>query len=150
MRTRLYRIWSGILDRCTNPRHHKYPIYGGRGITFDETWRTYTGFADWARANGYSDELQIDRIDTNGPYAPWNCRFTTSLVNNNNRRNNYLITAFGETKTIMQWTRDDRCAVRRFGLWRRLQRGLEPELAITMPSKSGSSVLKRRARYGSD
>lgn len=31
-RTRTYRIWNGMWDRCTNGSADSYPRYGGRGI----------------------------------------------------------------------------------------------------------------------
>lgn len=55
--------------------------------------------------NGYSDELSIDRIDVNGDYCPENCRWTTPLVQQNNRRNNINIEHNGESHTLSQWCR---------------------------------------------
>ena len=47
---------------------------------------TKKAFRDWAIANGYSDDLTIDRIDVNGNYCPENCGFITRAENNKNRR----------------------------------------------------------------
>lgn len=53
--------------RCYNPKDKRYERYGGRGITVCDEWRnSFEAFRDWALSNGYSDELTIDRIDTNG------------------------------------------------------------------------------------
>lgn len=41
--------------------------------------------------------------------------------------------AFGEGKTLAQWTKDPRCAVCRGTLQRRLEEGVDPETAITSP-----------------
>lgn len=82
---RLYRIWSGLLARCLNPKRASYPRYGGRGIRVCPEWRIYEAFAAWAKAHGYRDELEIDRIDNNGHYTPENCRFVTHRVNCNNK-----------------------------------------------------------------
>ncbi len=43
------------------------------------------------------------------------------------------ITAFGETKNLRQWEKDDRCKVTRPGLMYRLKNGMSPEDAITKP-----------------
>ncbi len=83
---RLYRIWHGMQNRCFNPIGEKWKAYGGRGITVHSDWLEYPIFKDWALKNGYSDELQIDRINNDGNYEPSNCRFVTPKINSNNRR----------------------------------------------------------------
>ena len=131
---RLYWVWCQILARCSNPACPAYPIYGGRGITVCAAWRQYRPFAEWAESHGYQQGLEIDRIDNDQGYCPENCRFTTRLVNSNNRRNNHRLTAFGETKTLAAWSRDLRCRVRYSALAMRVQRGVVGEAALAPPS----------------
>lgn len=85
--TKLYHVWSQMIQRCTNPKQKKYPIYGGRGITVCEEWKySYLRFRNWAMTNGYAEGLSIDRIDVDGNYEPSNCRWATSLEQAANKR----------------------------------------------------------------
>lgn len=102
--TRLYRIWTGIKNRCNNPNADAYSNYGGRGIKICKKWSDdFKEFRKWALSVGYKDTLTIDRIDVNGNYEPSNCRWATDKEQSNNRRKNHYITYNNETHTISEW-----------------------------------------------
>ncbi len=85
-RPRIYGIWEGMKQRCTNPNVDRYPRYGGRGIEVCQEWMNdFEAFYKWAMANGYADDLTIDRIDNDGNYTPDNCRWVTIAENLRNR-----------------------------------------------------------------
>lgn len=116
---RLYRIWSNMKQRCTNPNHHFYKNYGGRGITVNREWQdSYIAFRDWALSNGYSDDLTLDRIDLNGDYNSDNCRWVTYKIQANNKSTNRLITVGDRTKTLSEWS--DESGVPVGTLWSRI------------------------------
>lgn len=101
---RLWQIWQGMKKRTSNPNDNAYPRYGGRGITMCNEWReSYIAFKEWALANGYADNLTIERTDVNGNYEPSNCKWATQKEQCNNRRSNVHIEWQGKTQNIKQW-----------------------------------------------
>lgn len=88
--TRLFGMWLGMIQRCTNPNSPKYHRYGGRGIKVCDEWlkgdNPFVVFREWAYNNGYSDYyeehrkayISIGRIDNDYDYCPENCTFETN------------------------------------------------------------------------
>lgn len=90
--SRLFKIWSGMKARCYNKNVPAYKNYGERGISVCTSWiESFEEFEKWSFKHGYSDCLEIDRIDNNGPYSPQNCRWVSRKENCRNRRNNYSV-----------------------------------------------------------
>ena len=87
---RLYSIWKGMKYRCNNPSSESYKYYGAKGVKVCEEWQAeYLPFREWAMANGYEDNLTIDRINPFGNYEPSNCRWVTMQEQGRNKRSNY-------------------------------------------------------------
>lgn len=104
--TRIHKIWAHMKERCLNPRCKDYYLYGGRGISVCEEWMDENGFEhfyEWAIANGYSENLTIDRKNVDGNYEPSNCRWADVKKQANNRRSNIRYKIGDETKTLAEW-----------------------------------------------
>ena len=84
--TRLHNIWQGMVQRCSSSLKSKTKNYKDKGITLCTEWHNFLSFKEWATANGYSDTLSLDRVDTYKGYSPENCRWATRSVQSSNRR----------------------------------------------------------------
>lgn len=89
--TRLHRIWKSMRTRANNPNFIGASRYCLRGISVCEEWNDFAVFRDWAIANGYEDNLTIDRIDNDRGYCPSNCRWITLRDQQSNRSTNIKI-----------------------------------------------------------
>lgn len=130
---RLYRIWQHMVSRCYDPGVKEYPNYGGRGILMAKEWWEFEPFRDWALANGYQDDLWIDRRDNDDHYVPENCHWVTPAENLRNKRTNRWLEAFGERKIMIDWSEDSRCVVSYKTLTGRIRAGWDHEAALTTP-----------------
>ena len=85
--TRLEMTGKNMVQRCTNPKNIAYKNYGWRGITVCDQWlHDRKSFFQWAVDSGYSDTLELDRIDNDKGYFPSNCRWVDKHTQNANRR----------------------------------------------------------------
>jgi len=131
-----YNTWVHMIQRCHNPNNKDYKNYGGRGIVVCDMWRD--SFEAFLFMVGKRPTLKhtIERMDSNGNYEPGNVRWATRYEQNQNTRSNVKLTIDGETKTVSEWSRDPRCSVSEFTMYKRLDRGWtdHKEVAFT-PSR---------------
>lgn len=72
-------------QRCGNPNATAYAAYGGRGIKVCDAWEnSFAAF--YADMGARPEGTTLDRIDTNGDYAPGNCKWSTPKEQGANRR----------------------------------------------------------------
>ena len=141
-KTSIYKTWQAMKARCFDEKSRLYHRYGGRGISVHPEWRhEFLTFKNWAESNGWSDGLELDRINNNGNYEPSNCRFVTSKQNCRNKSNNKPITFNGETLLQIEWA--ERLGVSKGLLNDRLSKlGWSVEKALTTPKMSFSEAAK--------
>lgn len=100
-----YSVWNSMKDRCYNANNIEFDSYGGRGVEVCDRWR-------YSFENFYNDmgnkprRKSLDRIDSNGDYSPDNCKWSNYIEQNNNKRNNILVSNNGITLTLGQWARE--------------------------------------------
>lgn len=127
--TRLYNIWANMKGRCNTESSSFYEIYGGRGIKVCPEWEnSFEEFRDWALANGYRDNLTIERKDTNGNYSPENCRWATEREQARNRSTTVFYTVDGVTRSRIEWA--ELLRIKPEALRAAIRRGHDPETYI--------------------
>ena len=139
---RLYHSWKAMLRRCEDEKNKYFYNYGGRGIKVCDEWHDFETFAKWAIGHGYSNELTIDRIDNNGDYNPYNCRWSTKIEQENNKRTNRKVTIDGAEKNLCQWCRQ--FGINPITVQSRLRLGWDVETAIKTPTVKQSFDIRER------
>lgn len=137
----LYKIWCDMKKRCYNSNSKNYHRYGERGIKIYQKWLTFINFYNWAISHGWRNSLTIERINNNQGYSPNNCKWATRKEQGNNKSNNKLLNAFGQIKTIKQWSEDKRCKVKYTTLFMRIIKGWNADIAIITPKYSRYTTI---------
>lgn len=100
-----YNAWKSMIQRCRNPNHPEWNLYGGRFIKVCARWMDSfeTFFEDMGPRPG--ELFSIERRNNSLGYSPENCYWATKRQQANNTRRNRTITHRGETHTVSQWAR---------------------------------------------
>ena len=125
-----YKSWAEMWARCSNSNHISYHNYGGRGISVCERWESYRNFLEdmGPRPEGSS----LDRLDGSLGYCPENCRWSSRLTQNRNRRANIMLSLDGHTRCLAEWA--EISGLKYMTLYNRVVvRGLPLAEALTMP-----------------
>ena len=138
-RTRLHKIWCGINNRC-DPNHKNSERYGKRGITICEEWSRFENFRDWALANGYADNLTIERIDVDGDYCPNNCKWIELIKQARNRTTTKWVEYQGRKVSLAEASELAGLPYKTVHL--RIKKGWSVERALSEPLRELSAIHK--------
>lgn len=119
-KTKTYKCWMHIKERCFNKRHPHYHHYGGRGIKICKRWKSFKNF--YSDMGEIPHKMTIERINNNGNYEPSNCKWATRLEQSRNTRRAVHLTYNNQTKCLSQWARDIGISLQ--GFRNRIKRGL--------------------------
>lgn len=100
-KTRLYRTYTHIKERCDTPTCKEYKWYGARGIKCE--FASFEEFRDFALSHGYNDSLTVERIDVDGNYCKDNITFIPQALQSRNRTNSVKLTYKGLTLCASEW-----------------------------------------------
>mgnify|MGYP002523134152 CR=1 FL=1 len=143
-KTKLYKTFRDMKNRCFNKNDYHYKWYGAKGVSICKEWLDdFMSFYNWSYEHGYKEGLTIDRIDVNGNYEPANCRWVTLKENCNNRTNNRIIEIDGVEKTLAQW--EEETGIERNSIARRYDKGIRgKDLISPLPwKKTNKKIIQK-------
>lgn len=127
-----YLCWSGMIQRCTNPKSRRWNRYGARGIGVCERWLTFDNFyADMGKRP--SPTHTLDRINNDAGYDPSNCRWATKSEQNRNHSANHMVTYKGQRVPLVTAIEMSGTGINRSTVQGRLGRGWSIEAALDHP-----------------
>jgi hypothetical protein len=133
-KSKTFKSWESMLQRCTNPTAPDYPKYGGRGIEVHPAWAD--SFEAFLADMGERPEGKtLDRINVNGNYTPDNCRWADLSTQQRNRRSTSTLTLNGVEKPLIEWAEEAGLTAKILS-WR-LRNGWTVEKALSTPPIEG-------------
>ena len=129
--TRIYAIWTGMKQRCLNPRHRSYFRYGGRGIQVDQRWLVFDAF--YADMGDPPPGFTLERKNNDEEYSHNNCVWATRKVQANNTRGCLVLTHEGISLNVTQWA--ERLNTERQLIYDRIKAGWPASQALTQPKR---------------
>ena len=140
-KTAEYWAWLAMRQRCENPKHPCFKLYGGRGIKVCGRWARFENFlADMGKKPG--PKHCLERLDNEAGYSPDNCSWKTQKDQMRNTRRTIRISLNGITRCLKDW-----CGIleKDYGVViQRIRRNWAPERALLEPVQ----IQFRKKKYG--
>jgi len=102
---KIYSCYRSMIQRCYDKNFVNYKYYGGKGVIVCDEWKNdYNLFLNWAKLNGWSEGMQLDKdIKGNGMiYSPESCCFVSRKDNCKNKSNIIRYNYNGQYLTISE------------------------------------------------
>jgi hypothetical protein len=137
-----YASWRGAWHRCYNPKNISYPVYGGRGITVCDRWKSFEHFMqDMGRKP--EPKFTIERRDVNGNYEPGNCCWISKSAQGRNKQNSVYVVYQGRKMLLIDLIEE--LGLSKGIVKQRLKLGWTLAQAIALPN--GSSAWRWKEKY---
>jgi len=110
-KSKIYRVWCTMKQRCYNHNYPDYKNYGAKGIKVCEEWLTFENFLEDIGDKPFN-LVSLDRIDNNGDYEKSNIRwasYNTQAQNRSSTKLNPEIVREIRSKTLSKIEKDNLC-----------------------------------------
>lgn len=137
---KLYGVWCGMIQRCTNPNHPAWDYYGGKTppVLVCERWRVFENFLH-DMGGAYRVGLTIHRKDGNLGYNPENCVWADWFTQIRESSRPVWVTLNGKTNMVRYWAKE--LGIPEARVYSRIHAGWTPEDALTKPKWTRTSSL---------
>lgn len=98
-----HNSFRGMRERCINANHKSYPDYGGSGIKVCKEWDNFAAF--FKDMGEKPKGMSLDRKDSTKGYYKDNCRWATTVQQNNNLSSNKCFLYKGVWYTMAEGAR---------------------------------------------
>lgn len=133
-RTKLYRKWTSLRERCLCVSCKDYPNFGAKGIKIGKEFENYSDFKEWAYKKGYREDVKctLIRRDLKKDYTPSNCYWSEYVRCTLYKYN-------GKNLPIKEIVKLSECGLTLGTVKSRLDRGWSLEDALMPPHEVGQS-----------
>ena len=128
-RTLEYTTWIDMRQRCSNPKHLFYKLYGGEGAKVCERWNSFDAFLEDMGPRPF--EMVLARKPGTLDYTPENCLWAPRGTYRGNKRPTPIMTLKGATMSLPEWCK--KFKISENVVRGRLYNGWDLERALTAP-----------------
>lgn len=143
-KTKIYRKYTKMKERCNNKKYQYYKDYWWRWIkclwnSFEEFYKDMWESYEKHVLEYWEKDTTLDRINVDWNYCKENCKRSTQKEQANNRRNNKILLYKWKKYTLSELAKEVwlsvKCLSNRLRKWRNINRACEEALHKNSRSK---------------